>query len=483
MNNKRILVRIRKLWAVVSSNGKLLLVVFLVSASMLIMNYYTIRVQSGIRAYVNGESYYSKGHKDAARHLVLYIETHNPQHWENYKENIAITIGDGVARRSLLVDEIDRAKQGLLAGKNHPDDLDDIVWLFVNFKDVSFMKEPIALWTETDSIVNIQDSLAHQIHNQIVLGGMTPMNKPYLISHVYDHSEAITIKGKQFLDSLGQTARKVSTLMLFINTIFTLMIIGGAGAFAMLIINRLIKSEDKLMQKNNALENINAELDRFVYSASHDLRAPINSLKGLIKIAKGESDHNNVHRYFGMMDQSLEKQDNFIKKIISFSRNKRLELTVEEVDLDELTTEVFEQLQFMSGASSVKLVKNLSNKNILADPFRLEVILTNLFSNAIKFIDPRKSEQVIEVTTRESKGILELVVKDNGLGISKEHKEKVFDMFYMTTYSKEGSGVGLYIVKETINKMGGSISVESEIDKGATFYIHLPIRRAASAVG
>jgi len=481
MFNKRILVRIRKLWAIVRSNGQMLLLIFLVSTALLLMNYYTIQVQSGIRAYVNGESYYSKGQKDAARYLALYLQSQDPQHWELYKENMSITLADGAARQYLQSGEIDLAQKALLQGNNHEDDLDQMTWLFVNFKNISFMEEPIRLWTEADSIIKIQDNLAHYINDHISSGDEKSLNKTQLIDQVHRNSAAITVKEKLFLSSLGETARKVSTLILIINTILTLVIIGGAGVLAMRLINRLIKSEDKLVKKNNALKNINAELDRFVYSASHDLRAPINSLKGLIKIARGETDNNNVNKYFGMMDRSLEKQDNFIKKIISFSRNKRLELTIEEVDLDELVTDIFNQLQFMRSADNITLVKSLSSKTILADPFRLEVILTNLFSNAIKFIDPRKAEQIIEVTSRVKNGIMELAVRDNGLGISDEHKKKVFDMFYMTTYSKEGSGVGLYIVKETINKMGGSISVESEIDKGATFYIHLPLRKAASA--
>ncbi|MEP2772741.1 MAG: HAMP domain-containing sensor histidine kinase [Fulvivirga sp.] len=483
MFNKRFLVRIRKLWAIVRSNGQMLLLIFMVSTALLLMNYYTIRIQSGIRAYVNGESYYSKGQKDAARYLALYIQSHDPQHWELYKENMSITLADGAARQYLQSGEIDLAQKALLQGNNHEDDLDQMTWLFVNFKNISFMEEPINLWTEADSIIKIQDKLAHYINDHISSDDINSLNNAQLVAEVHGNSAAITVIEKKFLKSLGDTARKVSTLILIINTILTLVIIGGAGILAMRLINRLIKSEDKLMQKNNALKNINAELDRFVYSASHDLRAPINSLKGLIKIARGETDNNNVNKYFGMMDRSLEKQDNFIKKIISFSRNKRLELTIEEVDLDELVTDVFHQLQFMPGADKITLIKSLSSKNILADPFRLEVILTNLFSNAIKFIDPRKAEQIIEVTSRVNNGIMELAIRDNGLGISDEHKEKIFDMFYMTTYSKEGSGVGLYIVKETISKMGGSISVESAIDEGTTFYIHLPLRKSVSAVG
>lgn len=481
MFNKRFLVRLRKLWAVIQSNGKTLIVVFLVSASLFFMNYYTIKVQSGIRAYVNGESYYSKGQKDAARHLVMYINSQDPHHWEKYKEHIKIPICDGAARRHLQAGENEQAKIAFLEGKNHQDDLDVLVWLFVNFENLSFMKEPIRLWTEGDSIISVQDSLAHQIHNYITSDAQDKAYGANLIEQVHKNSEIITEKEEQFLASLGDTARQVSNLILIVNTIFTIIIIWGAGAFAMLIINRLIKSEDKLVQKNNELKSINAELDRFVYSASHDLRAPITSLKGLIKIARGENGKQDVEHYFGLMDRSLEKQDNFIQKIISFSRNKRLELKIEELDLGQLVNDVFEQLQFMQQAKNVRLINNVSGLKIHIDPFRLEVVLANLFSNAIKFIDPRKPEQVIEVSAVEKDGFMEISVRDNGLGIPKSHVDKIFDMFYMTTYNSEGSGVGLYIVKETVSKMGGSISVASQIDEGTTFVIRLPVNKFATS--
>lgn len=243
-----------------------------------------------------------------------------------------------------------------------------------------------------------------------------------------------------------------------------------------------VSSEAELKQlaeevhaKNIHLEKTNAELDRFLYSTSHDLRSPLSSIKGLVNIARMETSDRHLDRYFDMMVDRVDKLDFFIKDIIDYSKNARTEVRHEPVDFSALITEVADNLKYLEGADSIQVKTDIVlGQAVKADKNRLAVILNNLLANAIKYHDPRKEEQWINVQVRNSNGTIKLRVSDNGIGIDPEHHSKIFDMFYRGTFQSKGSGLGLYIVKEAITKMNGSISVESTPGKGSSFLITLP---------
>jgi signal transduction histidine kinase len=180
--------------------------------------------------------------------------------------------------------------------------------------------------------------------------------------------------------------------------------------------------------------------------------------------------------YFTMMIDRVDKLDFFIKDIIDYSKNARTEIRAEQVDFSSLVKEVTENLKFIEGAESIKFQSNvLVEQPLLADKTRLSVILNNLMANAIKYHDPRKENQWIDVEVSNSGGTIKLSVSDNGMGISNEHQDKIFDMFYRGTLLSKGSGLGLYIVKETVAKMKGTIHVESFPGKGSSFLITVPV--------
>ena len=238
----------------------------------------------------------------------------------------------------------------------------------------------------------------------------------------------------------------------------------------------LTQLAEEIRAKNNHLEKTNAELDRFLYSTSHDLRSPLSSIKGLINIARYETTDDKMQGYFTMMIDRVDKLDFFIKDIIDYSKNARTELRAEQVDFSSLVKEVTENLKFIEGAESIKFQSNvLIEQPLLADKTRLSVILNNLMANAIKYHDPRKEHQWIDVEVSNSGGTIKLSVSDNGIGISNEHQDKIFEMFYRGTLLSKGSGLGLYIVKETVAKMKGTIHVESFPGKGSSFLITVPV--------
>ena len=231
----------------------------------------------------------------------------------------------------------------------------------------------------------------------------------------------------------------------------------------------------ELVQRNEDLSKLNAELDRFVYSASHDLRAPIASLLGLIEVVRLEKNMDNMSRLLDMQKKSLQRLDHFIKDIVDHSRNTRLQVDSEAVNFKEIIEGSFEHLQFMENASRIKHSISIDQKGVFFTSLsRLEIVLNNLISNAMKYADLRKSESTIEVRVKANETSAEIRVIDNGEGIPTDAKPKIFEMFYRASANGMGSGLGLYIVKEAIQKLKGSIAVHSEYGKGTEFVVEIP---------
>ena len=234
-------------------------------------------------------------------------------------------------------------------------------------------------------------------------------------------------------------------------------------------------NQQALMDRNDDLTKINNELDRFVYSASHDLRAPISSLLGLIEVARLEKDMGNLENLLDLQKKSLLRLDRFIKDIVDHSRNTRLQVESESVDFESLVHAAFEQLQFMDNVRRIRMSIFVEQKNpFFTAPTCVDIVLNNLISNAVKYADLRKEDPYLEVRITSDDKIAELRVTDNGEGIPTDAKPKIFEMFYRASANGSGSGLGLYIVKEAVQKIGGTISVHSEYGKGTQFVVVIP---------
>jgi signal transduction histidine kinase len=242
------------------------------------------------------------------------------------------------------------------------------------------------------------------------------------------------------------------------------------------------KAENRIKVSNKKLQKTNGELDSFVYSVSHDLRAPIASVKGLLNLIKNEKDIQSVNNYLAMIEKRIDQQDMFIKDILDLSRNARQSLQRDAVQFSELIDEVFSQLQFFNQSDSIqKKIEIDQNEPFVTDRRRVRVILNNLLSNAIRYSNGK--DPVIEVSVKVQKRSATLRVKDNGIGIGEEHLSHVFDMFYRATDHNTGSGLGLYIVKETLEKLNGEVQVQSEIGQGTEFIVAIPILRHSRKKG
>ncbi len=235
-------------------------------------------------------------------------------------------------------------------------------------------------------------------------------------------------------------------------------------------------SEKRIMDKNVQLEKANAELDRFVYSASHDLRAPLSSLLGLIEVARIDPGH--VMRYLKMMKSRIHDMEAFIQEIINYSRNSRMEVERKPLRLRNVAEDVTHELSFIEDSKFIEIDNSIPEDMVVhTDGTRLKVILSNLVANSIKYRNTSVDKSFMQLGAHTNDQGLTIWVKDNGLGIDEAHIDKIFNMFYRAHDNSKGSGLGLYIVKETVAKLGGEVKVESEIGKGSTFWLHLPAKK------
>jgi PAS domain S-box-containing protein len=227
----------------------------------------------------------------------------------------------------------------------------------------------------------------------------------------------------------------------------------------------------KRKQVENERENLIRELDRFVYSASHDLSAPLKSILGLLNITRMEANEPAVLIYIDKMEQSINKLEDFIGEIIQYSRNSRLDTKIEPIELESLTKEILEDLKFSDGYEDIDFIYDFDElPHLDTDRFRLKVVLNNLLSNSIKFHRKMRDEKpFIKIKAWVDGNTKYIDIIDNGQGITEENLNKIFDMFYRGSHSSSGSGLGLYIAKEAAHNIDGDIKVKSEYGKGSTF--------------
>lgn len=232
----------------------------------------------------------------------------------------------------------------------------------------------------------------------------------------------------------------------------------------------------EVREQNELLTKANEELDRFVYSSSHDLKAPLASINGLLQILETRSSVENLQPYLGLVQNRIHSLEHFIEDITQYARNARTRLQLAPVALHLFIKEVLDSHRFLHPEHKLEL-RQLTDPAtvVVSDPQRLLTILNNLVSNAIKYHRLENSDPYIAVGAETAAGQLHLWIEDNGPGIDPAVQARMFEMFYRGDERSKGSGLGLYIVKEALEKLDGRLEVSSELGIGTTFHVWIPI--------
>jgi len=231
-----------------------------------------------------------------------------------------------------------------------------------------------------------------------------------------------------------------------------------------------------LARQSKELQRSNRELESFSYSVSHDLRAPIRHIAGfseLLARVSGDKLDDKAKHYIAMIAEAVKQAGQLIDDLLEFSRMGRADLKLRELALDEVVRGVWLRLAPERAGRDIEL-HVAALPTVKADPAMLEVVIGNLLSNAVKYT-ARRTRAVIDVEARDAGDEVEISVRDNGVGFDMRYVDKLFEVFQRLHGDEfEGVGIGLANVKRIIERHGGHVRAEGEVERGATFHVSLP---------
>jgi signal transduction histidine kinase len=259
-------------------------------------------------------------------------------------------------------------------------------------------------------------------------------------------------------------------LVFLLGSVFVYLVVYSAKSD----IQKINDSNEQLTAKNVELRKSNRELDQFAYRTSHDLRAPISSLKGLVQVAEFATSPEEVKQCHDMMKDRLKNLDELIQDILDLSKNSRTELHYAPVKIGNILNQLIESHRDARSQAIQIILEGNPDLIVNTDPTRFKMIVGNLISNALHYAEPSRSDSFVKVSFADERQVLTVSVKDNGVGIDPSYQQKIFEMFFRLSQNSVGSGLGLYIVKETVDKMKGTIQLISKIGEGSEFIVKLP---------
>jgi PAS domain S-box-containing protein len=236
--------------------------------------------------------------------------------------------------------------------------------------------------------------------------------------------------------------------------------------------------EDRVRERTAQLQETNAELDSFAYSVSHDLRAPLRTMRGYVEILMEDATLSEAERqgFLKRILSAAQGMDRLIQDLLAYSRLSRQEIMLQSVGLGTVVREAAEQLELASGGRKYELEVSGELPEVLGHHAVLVQVLLNLMSNGIKFVAAGRTPK-LTIWAERSGDRCRLFVQDNGIGIPEEHRERIFKIFERlhSIESYPGTGVGLAIVKKAVIRLGGRIGVESREGEGSRFWLELPL--------
>ena len=233
--------------------------------------------------------------------------------------------------------------------------------------------------------------------------------------------------------------------------------------------------EENTNSVNGSDKAIKETIHPDVYQITHDLRAPLMSIQGLINLMKSDLKREHLDDYISLLECSVKKMDHSISAIIDYSKkDKTQEVATQEIDFKKLIDESLHSLQYMEEAERVHITVSVQERGLfLSDYGRLLSVFNNMISNAIRYRDQDKNSSLrIDISFNKGKAII--VFADNGIGIDQAFQSKIFDKLFRVNDDNRGSGLGLHIVRKTIKKLNGEIKLHSVLGEGTTFVIEIP---------
>ncbi|MGJ3233473.1 ATP-binding protein [Marivirga sp.] len=241
---------------------------------------------------------------------------------------------------------------------------------------------------------------------------------------------------------------------------------------------RVEKRTAKIKDTIRKLQQTNKDLDTFTYKTSHDLKGPISRIKGILALARFENPEVKTDRYLNLIEKTTKEMDILLGKLTQVHNIYNSKIDYTTIDIPTVFKEVMEKISPLVEQSKFKFHFDLKNEGELkTDEKMLELILLNLLENALIYSDKNKEHQEIKLSTIRKDSSFFLSIEDNGVGIPEKQMPKIFEMFYRGSEKSIGNGLGLYLVKVAVEKIGGTLKVESEEFVFTRFTIEFPLKK------
>ena len=253
----------------------------------------------------------------------------------------------------------------------------------------------------------------------------------------------------------------------------------GSNLYVTAVVNDITErklGEDILRRKNIDLEKKNKELDDFIYNISHEIKAPVSTMMGLTEVYRYELKDDAALDFIEHMDRAIKRLDDYIHNIITFADTAKPTLFPDQIDFKNIVENMFDfcrQREAIQKPIKTMLVVK-GDTPFKTDKGRLKIILEHLITNAFQYHSPERKESYVKVCIDKTTPHIKVTVEDNGMGIDDRFLDKIFNMYFRGNYTSKGSGLGLYIAKEAIEKLGGKITVNSTIYEGTSFHFEIP---------
>jgi signal transduction histidine kinase/CheY-like chemotaxis protein len=493
---------------------------------------FCLNTLSSLRAYVGGEGLWSKAQKDAVFHLYKYGVSHTDKDYELFERFMRIPAGDAQTRRELLAGDgnMDAARQGFLEGRNHPDDIDGMIHLFIRFGNVSYIRKAISVWGDAQAMVMQLPPIAERLHAEINSPNPSQERVNELLASLYTINEKLTALEDEFSFTLGEGSRwleRVVIRLLFVTAITVettglllvisvtrgiqrglTEIIRAANSFSAgeLSARTKVLSHDEigivassfnemayvleirvteLAAARSEAEHAYQAKSKFLAAASHDLRQPVQSLVLLMALIERQIAANPEARStLAMMQKALDGLNSLLTAILDVSRlDAGVEAHPEPVDLAAMLRRL--ALEYQPKADKVGLVLRVAAPGLWAsaDPALLERAIRNLIDNAIRYT--RTGGVLLGLRRRNGHGRVRIDVVDTGIGIPRERQADIFEEFVQISNPGRhlglGLGLGLAIVARIAKLIGATIEVSSNVGRGSRFSLLLPVADATYA--
>lgn len=505
----------------------------LIIAALVGLHVFGMRVKSAARAYVSGESLWSKAQKDAIYNLVRYALFHDPRDYAAFQARLSVPLGDRKARLALeqRPPDLAAARDGLLQGGNHPDDIPGMIWLFLNFHRVSYIRDAAQAWRDGDQLLAELQAAGADLHREIAAGNPAPERMIGLVNEVSRINDELTPLENRFSYTLGEGARWLHVWLVVIMIGVSAALVSYALLLAYGISSRLVqhirilrdgagrlatgdyshpfhvdatdeigqlaaslrqmgeqrqRAEEVLAIRASEVDAANKRLienerakDDFFATVSHELRTPLTLILSPLELLLGDGGDRRPpeeRRALQTMHNNAVRLLQMVNGLLDIAKVDagRTEVRRAPVDVIRLTHALLDDFRPLLESRGIRLAAGLpvAGGLVLLDQYLYERILFNLVSNAVKFSE---SGATVTVSLQLDGSRLRLSVQDQGIGIAEADQARLFERFYQlesaATRRFEGTGLGLAIVKEFAALLDGTVSVHSRPRQGSTFTV------------